>query len=75
MLKDNEYILILDEVFKVVENLEISKSDILMIKNHITINKNGKVTWNTKDYEGRFIDIKNCCDNESLYSYGEEFFF
>lgn len=75
LLKDNEYILILDEVFKVVENLEISKSDILMIKDHITIDENGKVTWNTKDYEGRFIDIKNCCDNESLYSYGGEFFF
>lgn len=76
LLKNEGYTLILDEVFQVIEKLDIKKSDSdILFRDYIRIEDNGKVTWLDDSYEGRFNDIKQCCDNESLYSYGDRFFF
>ena len=53
-IKQCEDILILDEVMDVVEQLKISKHDIemLLAKDVIKVDDDGKVHWNREDYKG-----------------------
>lgn len=76
LLKNQGYTLILDEVFQVIEKLNIKKSDVdMLLKDYMKVEPNGKVVWIDSSYDGRFADIKQCCNNETLYSYGGSFFF
>ena len=71
VIKDMEYILILDEVCDVVENLNISKHDIEILINEkiISINEENKVQWINDEYYGRFTYLKNPILNGDVYLY------
>ncbi len=77
LIKAGNYILILDEVMDVVSYLKISKDDLrdLIERKHILVDKenNNLIRWNeeSKDYEGRFSDIKTMSQNNSLFLIGE----
>ena len=70
-LKEMEYILILDEVADVVENLDVSKRDIQMLINEkiIAINEENKVQWIDDEYIGKFTYLKNSIKNGDVYLY------
>lgn len=72
----NNYVLIMDEVANVLENLKVSKKDIeyLMKANAIEVGEKGKVNWIDKTYGSneneRFRDIMIHSENENLYILG-----
>ena len=70
-IKDMEYILILDEVADVVENLEVSKRDIQILINEkiITIDEDNRVRWSDEEYTGKFNFLKNPVKNGDVYLY------
>ena len=70
-LKEMEYILILDEVADVVENLDVSKRDIQMLINEkiIAIDEENKVQWIDDEYIGKFTYLKNSIKNGDVYLY------
>lgn len=79
LLKNSNYILIMDEVFEVVKKLDIKPDDvdIVLKSNYITIDDNGLVAWVGKcDYKGSMLNnIKYMCNMNSLYMYNNQFFF
>lgn len=68
-IKEKEYILILDEVMDVVEQINISKDDIniLIERNIIKVNEEGKVYWIDDNYRGEFIKYKKSISNGDVY--------
>lgn len=68
-IKEGEYILFLDEVMDVVEDLHISKDDIQILLNNETIEvkEDGKVHWVNDKYNGKFTNLKNSCENGDVY--------
>ncbi|MDY4127629.1 hypothetical protein [Peptostreptococcus porci] len=70
-IKEMEYILILDEVADVVENLDISKRDIQILINEkiISIADDNKVEWIDEEYIGKFSFLKNPIKNGDVYLY------
>lgn len=68
-IKEKEYILILDEVMDVVEQINISKDDIniLIERNIIKVNEEGKVYWIDDKYRGEFIKYKKSISNGDVY--------
>ena len=71
LLKSNDYILILDEVFNVIEQCNISKYDVNMLINegHSRI-ENDYLIWNEdKEYDGQFNNIKYLSVNKSIIVY------
>ncbi len=77
LIHAGNYTLILDEVMDVVEQLEIKKNDIEMLKqtNCITI-EDGFVKWNEdkKDYDTRYNDIKEMALNNTLIYFRDTVF-
>ena len=68
-IEKEEYILILDEVMDVVENLDISKYDIQMLLNEkvIEVDSENKVSWIDNEYYGKFLYLKNSIRNGDVY--------
>lgn len=80
LIQEKKYTLILDEVIEVAKTINITKSDINILKNSksIEIENNGKVNWKNKDYgdeTSRFWDIKEGCMKEKIYSNKEHSIF
>lgn len=71
MIKEKEYILILDEVMDVVEQLKISKDDIkiLLEQEIIRVDDENKVHWNNEDYNGEFTKLYEPIANGDVYLY------
>ena len=70
LIKSQGYILILDEVMDVVSSADIKKSDIEMLFNENKIKVEepyNKVIWLDEKYDGKFNNIKNMANNDSLY--------
>lgn len=73
LLNANSYILILDEVMDVIEQVPLKKDDLkLLLDNElIFIDKenNNKVTWNEnkQDFSSKYDDVKQMCLNENVY--------
>ena len=70
LIKSQGYILILDEVMDVVSSADIKKSDIEMLFNENKIKVEepyNKVIWLDENYDGKFNNIKNMANNNSLY--------
>ncbi len=71
LLKSNQYILCLDEVMQVIEEIPIRKGDLqLLLQNQlITISGNGLVKWNEEQesFDSRYNDIKQMCKNNNVY--------
>lgn len=72
-IKEMEYILILDEVCDVVENIDISKYDLNMLlsTNTIDVNDDNKVVWVDENYVGKFSYLKDSIKNGDVYLYNE----
>ena len=70
-IKEKEYILILDEVMDVVEQLDITKNDInlLLSNNVISVDDEYKVTWLDESYKGKFNRYKHMVQNGDVYLY------
>ena len=73
LLKSNDYILILDEVFNVIEQCNISKNDIQMLINEGYAKiENDYLIWNEeKEYHGAFENIKYLAINKSIIVYND----
>lgn len=72
LIHAGNYILILDEVMDVVEQLEIKKNDIeMLLQTKCIYIENGFVKWNEdkKDYDTRYNDIKDMALNNTLIFY------
>lgn len=69
LLKNNSYILILDEVMQVIENITITTDDFNMLLNNniIKVCYDGKIEWLNKEYEGKFSDLKRYSLNNNLF--------
>lgn len=74
-LKENEYILILDEVFNVIEEINIKKSDrnMLLDTHKIEIQEDNKVVWLDDEYDGNLNEYKNKIQNGDVYIMNNSF--
>lgn len=71
-IKNMEYILILDEVMDIVEQLEITKDDIsMLINNNVISIVNKKVYWIDDIYEGKFLQYKSMIKNGDVYLHND----
>ena len=73
LCRDNDYTLIMDEVAKVVDNYNISKADISILKkDYISVEEStGLMRWrkDKNNYTGRFMQEKIFCELDSLVEY------
>lgn len=69
LIQAGNYILILDEVMNVVEQLDIKKDDLnMLLETECIYIEDGFIKWNTKkkDYDTRYNDIKDMAMNNTL---------
>nr|WP_139295300.1 hypothetical protein [Paenibacillus sp. NAIST15-1] len=69
LIHSGNYILILDEVMNVIEQLELKQGDIdLLFKQKLIYEKDGYIHWNEsqKDYDSRYNDIRDMALNKNL---------
>lgn len=73
IIEEKEYILILDEVMDVVEQLQISKRDInlLLSDNIIESDADNRVNWIDENYQGEFLKFKTMIKNGDVYLYND----
>ena len=72
LIRDGGYKLILDEVFQVAQNLEISQKDLKMLRAEmIEVDDDCRVRWVKEDYEGRFEDLRDMCMTGNVILYKE----
>ncbi|EPZ47683.1 hypothetical protein [Alicyclobacillus acidoterrestris] len=73
LIQNGNYVLILDEVMDVIEQLEVKKNDIdLLFENGlISVDDDGFITWNKDkmNYETRYDDIRDMALNHTLIYY------
>ncbi len=64
-----DYILILDEVVDVVEQIEITKPDLEMLidTNRIKCDNTGRVKWLDEEYVGKLTYVKNLVEKGNVY--------
>ncbi len=67
-IEEMGYTLIMDEVANVLQQYEITKSDIEMLigQKTIAIGEKGKVKWLDNNYKGKFSDMKILADSDNL---------
>jgi len=68
-LKANDYILILDEVMNIVEEISFSEKDMeILFSNNFVYVEDDFLKWNKEkiDYNGKFNEIKNMALNNNL---------
>lgn len=80
LLKENNYILIMDEVMSVIEKFNITKDDfgMLLETNRIYIdNETSRIYWNKDklEYEGEHIAFQNAVLNGDVYHEGGNIIF
>lgn len=72
LIQANDYILILDEVMDVIEQVPLKKDDLKILLNDsqlIRVEEDGLVVWNEDklDYQTQYDHIKTMCMNKSLF--------
>lgn len=72
LIKANDYILILDEVMDVIEQVPLKKDDLKILLNDsklIRVEDDGLVVWNEDklEYQTQYDHIKTMCLNKSLF--------
>ncbi|UTR09430.1 hypothetical protein MM300_16220 [Evansella sp. LMS18] len=76
LIRSSNYVLILDEVMQVIDNLGVKRDDILTLleSKRIGIDENHRVHWLRQDYEeGKFTTVKMTADAGNLYLYRKSF--
>lgn len=73
IIKEKEYILILDEVMDVVEQVKISKRDIEILINDkiVKVDNEHKMYWIDEDYKGEFLKFKRMIKNGDTYLFND----
>ncbi|GED72542.1 hypothetical protein BRE01_62440 [Brevibacillus reuszeri] len=77
LIKSGNYVLILDEVMNVIEQLELKTGDVEnLFNNFIYIDDEGFVCWREDQlhHDSRYNDIKEMAINKSLIYYRDTFF-
>jgi ATP:corrinoid adenosyltransferase len=69
LLRQKQYILILDEVVDVVKIIEISKKDLESILDRYAHIEDGLMIWDDEDYTGKFNDIMRMALNKCVGIY------
>lgn len=73
LLKNKEYVLMIDECLDVLSPYKLKKDDIDIIFNEelVTLDENGFLVWNEnkKAYKGVYGDVKRLCSFKSLMGY------
>lgn len=70
LIREGRYKLILDEVFQVAQNLEISPKDLKMLRAEmIEVDEDCRVRWVKEDYQGRFEDLRDMCMTGNVILY------
>lgn len=71
LTKLNEYVLIMDEVAELVEELPISKADLKILSNeYISVHPRTHMTeWNDDSYSGKFDDYMRMIKNNNVFAY------
>lgn len=63
LAKFNNYILVMDEVAEVMNELEISKNDMnTIVKEYTELDEYNNLRWWAQEYEGKFEEYKNVID-------------
>lgn len=79
MIRENKYILVLDEVVDVFEFSDVTDGDVNLLKRSSMLleDENGQFTWNDKydQYDGRFSDEMLMARSKNFLKYDEEHFF
>ena len=66
----HNYVLIMDEVADIVEELPVSKSDLKLLSNKVTIHpRTHMVEWNDNDYQGKFDEYKRMIRLNNIFAY------
>jgi len=76
LLEVNNYVLILDEVMGVIEQVNITKGDFKLLNdNCLNVDDLGNATWkdSISDYQGKFYKYKNMADNNNLVVINDTF--
>ena len=67
------YVLIMDEVADMVEELPVSKSDLKLLSNKVTIHpRTHMVEWNDNDYQGKFDEYKRMIKLNNIFAYVDQ---
>ena len=74
LIKDNDYILILDEVMDVVEPLSITKDDKEDLERRTIVDDKGKLHWIKDEYDGGLNKYYNAITNGEVYKHRNTFF-
>ena len=72
-VKRNNYVLIMDEVADVVEQIKISKDDLQTLLEKYTEKTTGNILkWTAPEYSGKFDEYKILCELESIGIYADK---
>lgn len=70
LIQNGEYKLILDEVFNVVEKINIHKDDIKMLLDQKLIEiKDDYIVWKDDNYQGKFTELKQMAQSNNVILY------
>lgn len=73
ILKNNNYVLIIDETLDVIEQVGVTNKDLdTIINTFVDIDENNKLTWKDKYYKGKFESYKELADTDNLYLYKDK---
>lgn len=71
LLKQKDYILILDEVTSVVEIMDITKKDLTNILENYAHVEDGLLIWDDMEYSGKFGEVMRMSLNKCVGIYGD----
>lgn len=72
LVYSNNYVLIMDEVAKVVDDLMITKSDLsTILEKHARVEDDYLLKWHDTDYTGKYEEYKRMCDLNSVGMYAD----
>ena len=71
ILKQKDYILILDEVADVVEIMDITRQDLTNILENYAHVEDGLLIWDDMGYDGKFRDVKRMALTKCVGIYGD----
>lgn len=78
LLREQNYTLILDEVIELFSSIDVTKTDMGLLKSGeiFATNSEGDFIWTGKDYEdGRLADIVQIANTHSIVKYSDTFYF
>lgn len=74
LVRENEYTLVMDEVTQVVTEIRVTNRDSELILGSLaTTDEKGLLTWNDKDYQGKFGEYMDTANARNLYVYNQNY--